>query len=154
METLRYYAQIFKFMFSNENPDRLQNKGCIGFFAALTASIIFGCALFFVVWVIGYTYSSYMYSGVYDIRTGFLFVNDTYYLKNPNEYCHLGKDENLGFCIIEGFICIFKVSFIFLIVFLVFKLFWCFSNEVTESFSSAQAMTDILIDSEVTHKIK
>lgn len=154
MEILCYYAQIFKFMFSKENPDRIQNKGCIGFFMVLIIIISIWITVVFSIGVIGYIYSSYKYSDIYDIRTGFLFVNDTYYLKNPNAYCHLGENENLGFCIIEGFICILVVLFIFLIVFLVVNMIWCFGSEVTESFNSAQAMTDVLIDSEVNHKIK
>lgn len=166
MESIKYYVQILKFMFSKDNPKNILKAGtCCGcFLGVLFIAFLTIIMVMFVIGIagsIGYMYTYIMYSNIYNINTGCLInsnlssVCEIQVSKNGEPcWCHFGTIDNTFCCVGPG-LAISALTFIFIMVsYIICLCIGCCRADVMESYESAQQMTDILIDEVTIHKKK
>lgn len=164
MESIKYYVQILKLMFSKDNQKNiLKSDTCCGCFLFLLfivfLTITLTSCVFAITGSIGYMYTRIIYSNIYNVDTGCI-LNSTSICKmqvTPHgelNWCHLGTIDNAFCCIGPGF-AILTLTFMSIMMLCILYL-WvgCCKADVMESYESSQQMTDILIDKVTTHKKK
>lgn len=136
--SIGYCVQIIKFMFSKDNPKRiLRDDSWTGCMLACLGIIIFSITIeffgFCFIWIIGFFYSYTLYHNkTYDI---FNKTNDPLCDKDIGD-C-LCVYNNISSCFLSGS----QVAGI-----ICFNIIRICKNDLTESFESAQEMTEVLVD--------